>query len=271
MARWSRLVLAVLLGGWLGGCEPGGDSVAQSGQAVPADTVAKPLTVLVAGATGRTGRRVVAQLRERGHQVRAFVRDEQRARERLGADLEFVVGDVRESDTLTSAFDGVDAVISAVGSSGRAQDPSNTPEAVDYKGVKNLVDGAAAAGVDQFVLVSSMGVTVADHPLNQMFDNVLQWKYKGEQHLRASGLAYTIIRPAGLTEDAGGAVGIKLMAEDEGEGFIARADVATACIEALQHEAAVNKTFSMLSDDDSPLGGDWAARFAAIAADRAAP
>jgi uncharacterized protein YbjT (DUF2867 family) len=271
MARWWGCVLAAVLGGWLAGCGPAGDSVAQSGQAAPAGSVTKPLTVLVAGATGRTGRRVVAQLRERGHQVRAFVRDEQRARERLGEDLEFVVGDVREPDALASAFDGVDAVISAIGSSGRAKDPGNTPEAVDYMGVRNLVDGAAAAGVGRFVLVSSMGVTVAGHPLNQMFDDILQWKYKGEQHLRASGLPYTIIRPAGLTEDAGGAVGVKLMAEDEGEGFIPRADVATACIEALQHEAAANKTFSMLSDGDSPPGGDWAARFAAIPVDAAFP
>ena len=116
MARSWRWILAALLGGWLGGCQPAGDSGAQAGQAAPAGSVAKPLTVLVAGATGRTGRRVVAQLRERGHRVRAFVRDEQRARERLGDDLEFAVGDVRETGALAAAFDGVDAVISAIGS-----------------------------------------------------------------------------------------------------------------------------------------------------------
>ena len=263
MGRYSTAGLVALLMWLLTGCEPGepGPPAARPQPAVVTGTV------LVAGATGRTGRRVVAQLRDRGYRVRAFVRDEERARARLGGDLDYVVGDVRVPEALTTAFDGVDGVISAIGSSGRAQDPSNTPEAVDYNGVRNLVDAAVRAGVARFVLVSSMGVTVENHPLNQMFDDVLVWKYKGEQHLRASGMAYTIIRPAGLTEDAGGEVGVRVMVDDEGEGFIPRADVATACIEALESDAAINKTFSILSDSQVPPVGDWAARFAAIPAD----
>ena len=260
MGRYSLAGLAVVLTWTLTGCEPGDTGSPAAGPAPRA----VPGTVLVAGATGRTGRRVVAQLRDRGYRVRAFVRDAERARARLGEDLDYVVGDVREPQALAAAFDGVDGVVSAIGSSGRAQDPSNTPEAVDYNGVKNLVDAAVRAGVARFVLVSSMGVTVEDHPLNQMFDDVLVWKYKGEQHLRASGMAYTIIRPAGLTEDAGGEVGVRVMVDDEGEGVIPRADLATACIEALESDTAINKTFSILSDSETPPVSDWAARFAAI-------
>ncbi len=263
-----KLGVIVLTGWALTGCEPASNESATAAERpAPAPVrVAAPELVLVAGATGRTGRRVVAQLRQRGYTVRAFVRDEEQARERLGEDLQYVVGDVREPQSLVAAVAGVDSVISAIGASGRAQDPSNTPEAVDYQGVRNLVDAAAQADVSQFVLVSSMGVTREDHPLNQMFDNVLIWKFRGEQHLRASGLPYTIVRPAGLTEDAGGRSGVKVMSADEGEGFIPRADVATVCVEALEHEAALNKTFSIISESGSPVV-DWAAQFAAIAPD----
>ena len=264
MAGQLRWALWLLIGWGLAGCQPADNETAEPADRQP---VVVSRVILVAGATGRTGRRVVAQLRERGYNVRAFVRDESRARERLGNDLQYVVGDVRQPETLAEAFNGVDGVISAIGSSGRAQDPSNNPEAVDYHGVKNLVDAATRAGVRRFVLVSSMGVTVEDHPLNQMFDDVLIWKYKGEQHLRASGVPYTVIRPAGLTEDQGGQLGVKVIAADEGEGFISRADVATACIEALERDAAVNKTVSLLSDDTAPPGADWDTQFAAIPAD----
>ena len=101
---------------------------------------------------------------------------------------------------------GVDYVVSALGSSGQ-RDPENRPELVDYGGVKALAEAARSAGAKQFVLVSSIGVTHPDHPLNHTLDNVLQWKLRGEQAVRATGLPYTIVRPGVLTNDPGGSVG----------------------------------------------------------------
>ena len=222
--------------------------------------------VLVFGATGGTGRRVVTQLLEQGRKVRAFVRDETSAREKLGSRVEYVTGDVRDAATVSPAFDGVKFVISAIGSSGRARDPSNTPEAVDYRGVKLLADQAAAAGVEHFVLVSSMGATIEDHPLNQMFDNILMWKFKGEEALRDSGVPYTIVRPGGLTEEPGGQAEIKIFAEDGGEGSIPRADVARVCVAALTNPAAINKTISITSGEGDP-SDEFTAAFEAIPAD----
>jgi len=254
----------------LAACGPPSDDAARAAESALAgsEDTGPAALVLVAGATGRTGRRVVAQLLQRGYSVRAFVRDADSARARLGDDPQYVVGDVRQPEVLATAFKDVDAVISAIGASGRAQDPGNTPEAVDYNGVRSLVDGARSAGVSRFVLVSSMGVTMKDHPLNQMFDDVLKWKFRGEEYLRASGMPYTIIRPAGLTEDFAGTAGIRLSVEDGDGGYIPRADVATVCIEALQSDTALNKTFSIFSDPDQPRGDDWAARFATIPTDR---
>ena len=220
--------------------------------------------VLVAGATGGTGRALVRDLGSQGYSVRALVRDEDKARTVLGDGIEYALGDVREIDTLLAAMDGVAFVISAIGSS--RSDPSNNPEAVDYGGVKNLADAAAATGVRQFVLVSSSGVTDEDHFLNKAFDNILIWKFKGEEALRASGVPYTIVRPGGLVNTPGGEFSVVFAQGDTTGGRISRQDVALICIAALQEKSAINKTFETYSSEE-PGQNDWAALFGALNAD----
>ena len=105
----------------------------------------KPL-VLVAGATGKTGSIVVAELQARGFPVRAFVRDAAKAAERLGSEVEAVVGDLKDMASIVAALDGVGAVINAAGS-GVAAPANNTPEKVDFEGARNLAEAAMDAGV----------------------------------------------------------------------------------------------------------------------------
>ena len=161
-----------------------------------------PTAVLVAGATGQTGQHIVKRLQQSGYRVRALVRDPEQAKAQLGPDVEYVAGDVKDPATLTPAMTGVSAVISSIGA--RGKDGPDRPEKIDYEGVRNLVDAARAARIKQFVLISSQGVTHNDNPLNRMFGDVLIWKLKGEDYLRASGLAYTIVRPGLLLNEPGG-------------------------------------------------------------------
>lgn len=66
------------------------------------------------------------------------------------------------------------------------------------QGTVNLVEAAKAAGVEKFVLVSSIG---ADGPLLNplnLFWGILFWKKRAEEHLQRAGLACTIVRPGGL-------------------------------------------------------------------------
>ena len=99
-----------------------------------AQEASKPL-VLVAGATGRTGSLVVAELQAQGYPVRAFVRDTAKAAERLGPDVEAVAGDLKDTASIAAALDGVGAVINAAGAGSRAGG-DNTPEKVDYEGAR---------------------------------------------------------------------------------------------------------------------------------------
>ncbi|MDE0243957.1 MAG: SDR family oxidoreductase [Gammaproteobacteria bacterium] len=243
-------------------CGQSGDAPAEESAA---QEQSKPL-VLVAGATGGTGSLVVAELVKKGYPVRAFVRNSAKAVERLGADVEAVVGDLKDPASIAAALDGVGAVINTASASASGG-PENSAEHVDFEGARNLAEAALAAGVGQYVLVSSRGVTDDDHYLNRMFNNILIWKRRGEEAVAASGIPYTIVRPGGLSDDPGGNQTVIFEQGDtQSEGiWITRADVARVCVSALAHEAALNKVFEIHAEDGEPQA-DFAAEFASLSA-----
>jgi len=253
--KFQRLlgVFSVLIVTLLSGCG------SLAGPSAPSE----PL-VVVAGATGGTGRALVSNLQDQGYRVRAFVRDTDKARVVLGDSVDYAEGDVREIETITAALKGADYLISSIGSS--RSDPANNPEAVDFRGVKNLADAAAQAGLRQFVLVSSSGVTHEDHFLNKVMDNVLKWKFQGEEAVRASGVPYTIVRPGGLVNAPGGKDELMMAQGDTTSGTINREDVALICIAALGNQFAVGKTFETYSSE-KPGANNWDEKFSALKAD----
>ena len=219
--------------------------------------------MLVAGATGGTGKEIVKHLLGNGFAVTAMVRNEEKARSLWGDDVRYVVADVRQPDQIIAAMTGVDYVIVAIGAT--RGNPANSPEFVDFGGVRNLADVAAALKVKQLVLVSSSGVTDPDHFLNKMFDNVLNWKLKGENALRASGVPYTIVRPGGLINKPGGQSRVVFSQGDTASGTITREDVAIVCVAALQSPAAINKTFEAYAEPGEAVV-DWGPLFAVLKA-----
>jgi uncharacterized protein YbjT (DUF2867 family) len=229
-----------------------------------------PPLVLVAGASGQTGRLVLERAAKAGFRVRGMARDPLKAKAEIPGRYEWVAGDVRDPASLGPAMESVTYVVCAVGATERSG--PNSPEFVDYGGVKNLVEAAKAAGVRQFALVSSTGAGGGGGAFGWMLNTVLmpgilEWKGKGEQALRASGLAYTILRPGGLTNDRGGQQGIRFTQGDTlGAGTIPRADLAAVAVAALGNEAAIGKTFELAGDDRSPPDG-WRNALAALKKD----
>ena len=228
-----------------------------------------PAVVLVAGATGKTGRLILEQLRKDPRfAIRPMARDVEAARKNVSPDYLWVVGDVTRPETLGPALSGVSLVLCAIG--GTERSGPNSPEFVDYGGVKNLADAARTAGVRQFVLESSMGVGsgggLLGMLLNLLSGDALKWKAKGEAHLRASGVPYTIVRPGGLTDDPGDQTGLVFKQGDEGSGRIARADVAAVMIAALDNPDALRKTFETFSDEKARPDA-WRTGFSALKAD----
>lgn len=228
-----------------------------------------PAIVVVAGATGRTGRQIIEQLRrDPRFAVRPMARDVDAAAREIGRDYAWVEADVTRPETLARALAGASFVLCAIGATERSG--PNSPEFVDFGGVKNLTDAARAAGVRQLVLESSMGVGsgggVLGMFLNLVSGDALKWKAKGEAHLRASGVPYTIVRPGGLVDEPGGQSGLVFQQGDEGSGRIARADVAAVMIAALNQPAALRKTFEVTGDEEAPVDA-WRNGFGALSPD----
>ncbi|WP_049916730.1 SDR family oxidoreductase [Halogeometricum pallidum] len=210
--------------------------------------------VLVAGATGGTGRRVLDTLRslDADVTVRALTRsaDEESALRERGAD-EVVIGDVLSAEDAARAVEGCDAVVCTLGSSPGLG--SLTGDYADGQGVENLVDAARDAGVTRFVLVSSIGVGDSKSGMALGLRlllrglGILRAKARAEAHLRASGLTYTVLRPGGLTNaDATGDVVVG-EGGDTVSGSVPRADVAGLCVASLFTPAAENRTFEVVA------------------------
>lgn len=98
------------------------------------------------------------------------------------------------------------------------------------------------------MLISSLGATRTWHFLNAA-NRLLHWKLEGENALRASGAAYTVVRPGGLSDAPGGRA-LRLTQGDRlRSGSITRADVAQVCVEALLDTRARDTTFEVIAAD----------------------
>lgn len=144
---------------------------------------------LVTGATGGIGRRVVRLLRQQHKSVRAFVRLTSRYSELEHRGSDIFIGDLLREQDIEKACRGIQYIISAHGSDGDAL-------SLDYRANIELIDQAKAHGIQHFVFISVLGADrgYEDAP-------VFKAKRAVEQYLEASGLNYTIFRPAGLASN----------------------------------------------------------------------
>lgn len=209
-------------------------------------------TVLIAGASGKTGRELLNQLRPTDLRVRVMTRDPEKVGqlERLGADEE-VVGNLLHLADADRAVSGVDAVLCAVGTEPGLG--ALIGEFVDGQGVINLTDAASEAGVEHFVFESSLGVGDAKAglplPTRLLIGPILRAKDASEAHLRESGLPYTILRPGMLTDGAPSGEVVVGEGGDSVSGRISRADVARLMIASSFTPDAENRTFEIASKD----------------------
>ena len=199
--------------------------------------------ILVVGATGQLGSVITRQLLEQGKDVRILVREgsEYRALEAAGAKP--VIGDLKNRASLDAATRGVDTVLTTANSAVRSG--ADNVQSVEIEGNRNLIDAAAANGVKRFIFTSAMGAS-PDSPVAFM-----KGKGLAEEHLKASGIPYTILSPNVFMEVwFPMVVGIPLQSGQPvtlvGEGnrkhtFVSSADVAAFAIAAIDHPAAVNQ------------------------------
>ncbi len=211
------------------------------------------LRLLVAGASGGTGREILMQLEYTDLTVRAMTRspDKERELSDLGAD-EVVVGDLFDPADASRAVADCDIVLCAVGTRPGLRAVFGS-ELVDGAGVENLVYASVAGDIDHFVFESAIGVGDSREgmpaPFRALIGRTLHAKNHAEAVLRTSHLSHTIVRPGGLTNAP--ATGDVLVGEggETVSGRIPRADVARLMVAAPFTPSAENRTFEVVSRD----------------------
>jgi uncharacterized protein YbjT (DUF2867 family) len=204
------------------------------------------MNIVIAGGHGKIALRLARLLHERGDHVRSLIRNPAHAGDVEAAGGEPVVCDLEQADeeAVARATAGADAVVFAAGAG-----PGSGPErkwTVDYGGAVKLIAAAKANGIDRYVMVSSRGAD-PEASGDDTFAVYLRAKGKADAELRASGLAYTIVRPGRLTDDPG--TGRVSAGEHVDAGSISRNDVAAVLAFTLHDPALAGSTFEVVAGD----------------------
>ena len=200
--------------------------------------------ILVIGASGKIGKKLVKQLAQEGQTVRAMVRTAEKQQEIDGYDAEVVIGDLEGA--FEHALEGCDTIIFTAGSGGHTG--ADKTLLVDLWGAMKVIDCAVENSIRHFIMVSSRG---ADNPENGpvAIKYYLVAKHVADDYLTRSGLTYTILRPGRLLDEPGTGLITTLRPADPNQQIISRDDTAQAVIHCLHNAATENKIFELYRGD----------------------
>lgn len=195
--------------------------------------------ILVAGANGTTGKKIVTLLSKSQYFTPvAMVRKKEQENQFKSKNIETVLADLEED--VSHTVKNIDKVIFAAGSGGKKV------KEVDEKGAIKLIEESEKNNIKKFVMLSSMG---ADNPEQaEDLKEYLKAKQNADTFLKKSNLAYSIVRPGSLTDDKGlGKIELERKLNKQGE--ISRDDVAQTLVRVLHDSAEVNETFEIIKGE----------------------
>ena len=155
------------------------------------------MKIAVIGATGFVGNYVVDELLSKGHDVSVLVRPGSESKLPGGKLWRTTSGDIDDQDALDKTLQDCDGVVYSVGLLREFPRKGITFEMTQYQGVVNTAAAAKQNQVRRFVLISANGVKVPGTAYQET-------KYRAEQHLFASGLETTVLRPSVIFGDPRG-------------------------------------------------------------------
>jgi putative NADH-flavin reductase len=202
------------------------------------------MNVTVIAATGRTGRRLVRQALERGHEVTAFARHPGKL-EIEHERLRVVEGDVQSPADVEKAVQGQDAVVSGLGPT-----PSSADDVMST-GARHIVEVMEELGVDRLVWLTGAGIQVEGDEKSLLRDaiqgmiklfspGVLEDSARAFEVIQESDLDWTVVRVPRLKEGSGEG-GYRATFKPPGPRAIARGDVAAFMLEQLEDEEYVRR------------------------------
>jgi uncharacterized protein YbjT (DUF2867 family) len=211
------------------------------------------MRVLVIGANGQIGQILVNKLQElEDFTPIAMVRKPEQVAAFQNQGIEAVLGDLEGTiDEMTKLFvaEKADAIVFTAGSGGKTG--ADKTMLIDLDGAVKSVKAAEKAGIKRYLMISAFGV-------NHWHDNEVPAgvkqlsyysaaKYYADLFVEASALNYTILRPTGLTNDAG--KNKIIVNEQPAAKTIPRADVAQTIIEALKNDQTIGKALTISSGE----------------------
>ena len=198
------------------------------------------MKLLVFGATGGTGRELLKQSLDQGHEVTAFVRDPSRLGDIGHTNLRTVTGNVLDPAAVKSTVPGHDAVLCAIGAG-----PKRTT--IREQGTRIVIEAMETANVKRLVCLSSFGVGDSRADLSLFTRYVVVGIFlrhafadheRQEAAVRKSALDWTLVRPPHLKEGAHTGIyqhGLTL-AYGNIKGWISRADLADFMLKQLDDD-----------------------------------
>jgi uncharacterized protein YbjT (DUF2867 family) len=202
------------------------------------------MRIVIAGGHGRIALRLERLLAARGDESVALIRNPAHADDARAAGAEAVVADLEAvaGPDLAPHLVGADAVVFAAGAgpgSGTAR-----KDTVDRAAAALLADAARSAGVERYLLVSTMGVERPPPPgADAVFVAYLRAKAEAEADLARRPLAWTILRPGRLTNEPG--TGLVRLGTHVPPGAVPRDDVAAVLLSLLDHPRTARLTLEL--------------------------
>jgi uncharacterized protein YbjT (DUF2867 family) len=196
------------------------------------------MKILVIGANGNTGTRVIRQLANGSHDPVAMIRNPtHRAKfDSLGvatilADLEYPID---------HAVQGCDAIIFAAGSGG--QTGKDKTILIDHIGAIRSMVAAQVHNVRRYIMLSSINNDINSQSAIAHYHRA---KAHADNHLVETDLDYTIVCPGGLTDEPGTDL-VSVSEKLQGSGMTSRENLASALVACLDTDNSIGKSFSFL-------------------------
>ena len=208
--------------------------------------VGRMTRIILFGGHGKIALLTEPLLAARGDTVTAVIRNPDHAEEVRAAGAEPLVADVEQLDTaaLAELIAGHDAAVWSAGAGGG--DPERTL-AVDRDAAIRTMDAAERAGASRYVMVSYFGAG-PDHGIDpeNSFYTYAEAKAAADEHLRASGLEWTVLGPSGLTLEPGTG---RIDADADDGATVPRADVAEVIAAVLADDSTIRRTIRFNAGD----------------------
>lgn len=199
------------------------------------------MKVLVIGANGNTGLRVIKRLASGSHEPVAMIRNpaDREKFDKLGvptvlADLEYPID---------HAVQGCDAIIFAAGSGGKTGKDKTV--LIDHIGAIRSMVAAQVNGVRRYIMLSSINNDINSQSPIAHYHRA---KAHADHHLVETDLDYTIVCPGGLTDEPGTDL-VSVTEKLQGRGMTSRENLAAALVACLDQDNTKGKSFSLLDGE----------------------